>query len=55
LGIRKGKFRWIGHTLRKDDGGCLTMEPSSKQEEKKTKKIVGEARLSKKRGEVGNN
>ena len=40
LEIRKRKFRWIGHTLRKEDGGNIksgpTMEPSRKQEERKT-------------------
>jgi len=35
--IRKRKFRWIGHTLRKYDG-CVTLEPSGKQEERKTEK-----------------
>jgi hypothetical protein len=40
LEIRKRKFRWIGHTLVKEDGevpkSCPTMEPSRKQEERKT-------------------
>jgi len=40
LEIRKRKFKWIGHTLRKEDGrdtkGCPTLEPSGKQEERKT-------------------
>jgi len=39
---KKRKFRWIGHTLRKEDGeipkGCPTLEPSGKQEERKTEK-----------------
>ena len=43
LEIRKRKFRWIVHTLRKEDGeipnkGCPTLEPSGKQEERKTEK-----------------
>ena len=42
LEIRKRKFRWIGHTLRKrgwrDTEGCPTLEPSRKQEERKTEK-----------------
>jgi hypothetical protein len=41
LEIRKRKFRRIGHTLKKTVGnikGHLTMEPSGKQEERKTKK-----------------
>jgi hypothetical protein len=47
-GPRRYKFRnkkekiWISHTLRKEDGGNtkdrLTMEPSGKQEKRKTKK-----------------
>jgi len=40
--IRKRKFRWIGHTLSKigwrDAKGCPTLEPSGKQEERKTEK-----------------
>ena len=40
LEIRERKFRWIGHTLRKEDGEIIesgpTMEPSRKQEERKT-------------------
>ena len=40
LEIRKRKFRWIGHTLRKRGWGNIksgpTMEPSRKQEERKT-------------------
>jgi len=39
--IRKRKFRWIGHTLRKEDGDTkegTTLEPSRKQEERKTEK-----------------
>jgi ribosomal 50S subunit-associated protein YjgA (DUF615 family) len=42
LEIRKRKFRWIGHTLRKEDGdipkAALFLEPSGKQEERKTNK-----------------
>jgi len=42
LEIRKRKFRWIGHTLRKEDGqnikSCPVLEPSGKQEERKTEK-----------------
>ena len=44
LEIRKREFRWIGHTLRKegwrDTEGCPTLEPSRKQEERKTEKQV---------------
>jgi hypothetical protein len=37
--IRKRKFRWIGHTLRKEDGKISkALEPSGKQEERKTEK-----------------
>ena len=40
--VRKRKFRRIGHTLRKegwrDTKGCPTLEPSEKQEERKTEK-----------------
>jgi len=40
--IRKRKFGWIGHTLRKrgwrDTKGCPSLEPSGKQEERKTEK-----------------
>jgi hypothetical protein len=40
--IRKRKFRWIGHTLGKEDGeiskGCPTLEPSGKEEQRKTEK-----------------
>ena len=40
LEIRKRKFTWIGHTLRKRGWGNIksspTMEPSRKQEERKT-------------------
>jgi hypothetical protein len=40
--IRKRKFGWIGHTLRKrgwrDTKGCPTLVPSGKQEARKTKK-----------------
>jgi len=39
---RTRKFRWIGHTLRKngwrDTKGCPTLEPSGKQEARKTEK-----------------
>jgi len=42
LETRKRKFRWIGHTLRKEDGeipkAAPTLEPSGKQEERKTEK-----------------
>jgi hypothetical protein len=38
--IRKSKFRWIGHTLRKEDGeipkAALLWNSSGKQEERKT-------------------
>jgi hypothetical protein len=34
--IRKRKFRWIGHTLRKEE--CTILESSKKQEERKTEK-----------------
>jgi hypothetical protein len=40
LEIKKKKFIWIGHTLRNEDWEIpqrLTMEPSGKQEEGKTK------------------
>jgi len=40
--IRKRKFRWIGHTLRKEDGQitkvALFWNPQGKKEERKTKK-----------------
>ena len=40
--IRKRKFSWIGHTLRKEDAeiqkAALLEEPSGKQEERKTEK-----------------
>ena len=39
LEIRKRKFRWIAHTLRRgwrDTKGCPSLEPSGKQEERKT-------------------
>ena len=39
LEIRKRKFKWIGHTLRKEDGEVpKALEPSRKQEERKTEK-----------------
>jgi hypothetical protein len=40
LKIRKRKFRWNCHTLRKEDGEIpkAALEPSGKQEERKTKK-----------------
>jgi len=42
LEIRKRKYRWIGHTLRKEDGeipkAALLEEPSGKLEERKTEK-----------------
>ena len=42
LEIRKRKFRWIGHTLKKRGWrytkGCPTLEPSGKQERRKTEK-----------------
>ena len=42
LEIRKRKFRWIGHTLRKEDGeipkAALHWNHSRKQEERKTEK-----------------
>jgi hypothetical protein len=42
LEIRKRKFRWIGHTLRKEDGeipkAALLWNPQGKQEERKTEK-----------------
>jgi hypothetical protein len=41
LEIRKRKCRWIGHTLRKEDGeipkATLLWGPQWKQEERKTK------------------
>jgi len=37
--IRKRKFRWIDHTLRKEDGKeCTILESSRKQEKRKTEK-----------------
>jgi len=42
LEIRKRKFRWIGHTLRKEDGeipkAALLWNHHGKQEERKTEK-----------------
>jgi len=39
LEVGKRKFRWIGHTLRKEDGEIpKALEPSGKQEERKTEK-----------------
>ena len=41
LEIRKRKFRWIGHTLKKrmeNTKGRPTLESSRKQEERKTEK-----------------
>jgi hypothetical protein len=39
--IIKRKFRWIGHIKKRrlrDTKGCSTLEPSRKQEERKTEK-----------------
>ena len=40
--IRKRKFKWIGHTLRKEDGeipkAALLWNPKGKQEDRKTEK-----------------
>jgi hypothetical protein len=56
LGIRKRKFGWIGHTLRKDDGeiskAALQWNPQESRK-REDQKIVGEDRLSKKPGEAG--
>jgi len=41
LEIKKRKFRWIGHTLRKEDRDIKSspiLEPSGKQEKRKTEK-----------------
>jgi hypothetical protein len=58
LEIRKRTFRWNGHTLRKDDGkilnAALQWKPQGSRRQE-NQEIVGEYRLSKKRGEIGMN
>ena len=36
LEIRKRKFRWIGHTLRKEDGEVPTLQETGREEDRKT-------------------
>jgi hypothetical protein len=56
LEIRKRKYRWIGHTLRKDDGeipkAALLWNPQRRQEDLR---LAGEDRSSKNRAETGMN
>jgi hypothetical protein len=58
LEIRKRNSVWIGHTLRKDGGEIpkAALQWNTQGSRKRGRsKIVGEVRLSKKRGEVGMN
>jgi hypothetical protein len=54
LEIRKQKFGWIGHTIRKYHGeipkATLQWNPQGSRKRGRPKKIVGEDRLSKKLG-----
>ena len=58
LEIRKRKFRWIGHTLRKEDGEiskvALLWNPQGSRKRGRPK-IAGEDRSSRKRVEAGTN
>jgi hypothetical protein len=56
LEIRKRKIRWIGHTLRKEDGeipkAALLWNPQGSRREEDLR-LAGEDRSSKKRVEAG--
>ena len=58
LEIRKRIFKWIGHTLRKDDGeiskAALLWNPQKAGREEDLR-IAGEDRSSRKRAEAGTN